>query len=265
MPTPPPVLSNPRLSNGHLPPARTPGPHRTQGHRPHDARIPRKQFPKRHAQRSTTHPLPLPGPPRRVSKNRHADRLSHPAHQNLRSPPLRRRQLYQNRLFQPHATPLRLPQRRESAQRHRDQDALRRVPPGRLRPRHHGALPAIGPPRRGPRRHRTGAALLRRLRHARARRRRGGPGAPAPRRSHHGLLPQGVAAEPAPAHARRAGPSCATRGPLAEVCALRGGHGGCVEPEAGVAVVGYAAEEMLLLGVLGYVAAWGDGCLICVQ
>jgi hypothetical protein len=30
-------------------------------------------------------------------------------------------------------------------------------------------------------------------------------------------------------------------------------------------VVGYAAEEMLLLGVLGYVAAWGDGCLICVQ
>lgn len=40
-----------------------------------------------------------------------------------------------------------------------------------------------------------------------------------------------------------------------------GGYGGCFESETGVAVVGYAAEEVFLWRVLGYACEWGEGCL----
>lgn len=51
---------------------------------------------------------------------------------------------------------------------------------------------------------------------------------------------------------------------MEEVCEVCVGYGGCVDgEEAGVAVVGYAAEAVLLQWLLGYTAARGDGCLSC--
>jgi hypothetical protein len=50
-----------------------------------------------------------------------------------------------------------------------------------------------------------------------------------------------------------------------EVRKVYGGHGGCVDAEGGVAVVGYAAKEMLLQWVLGYACSGGDSRLIVIS
>jgi hypothetical protein len=49
------------------------------------------------------------------------------------------------------------------------------------------------------------------------------------------------------------------------VCEVCGSYGGCVDAEDRVAVVGHAAETVLLQWVLGYACSWGDSCLIMIS